>query len=455
MFSIQLKELYLSFTTFLSNCWFVSCICWIIFDEMVLYYVFNDYNKCIQNLTSRLSKKNILYVKIFQAFALNNNIIDEKTHNNLLKFTDNVPWTSKDIDMPSLISLEKEYNIKILNNYTPINSGMISLVFKGIMIKDHNNDDDKKGEPIIIKIKRNNIDAILQDGVQKMLFCIWLLSFIPIINNSNISNTIYNNIHLISQQTDFAKEVENMKIMKKNCKNLKYIKIPQVFDNKFSNIILMEHIKGDTLQVVDPLDYHEYSKQVIKFVFVTMLMNGLCHGDLHMGNILFIKDENDKKYKYKIGILDFGILYQIDKMKDTFYYIFSNMCSVPPEEMAQKLLVSGLIEPVESISNLEKKHYNCILSMLTKFINDTFHISKHFSQVNVFRSLSELNDYVVNNNLIVNGLNIRPSDDLLKFQIIFTMLYSVIFKLCGDKYIETANHVMIELFHIDVPDISY
>jgi predicted unusual protein kinase regulating ubiquinone biosynthesis (AarF/ABC1/UbiB family) len=402
-----------------------------------------------------LSKKNILYVKIFQAFALNNNIIDEKTHNNLLKFTDNVPWTSKDIDMPSLISLEKEYNIKILNNYTPINSGMISLVFKGIMIKDHNNANDKKDESIIIKIKRNNIDAILQDGVQKMLFCIWLLSFIPIINNSNISNTIYNNIHLISQQTDFAKEVENMKIMKKNCKNLKYIKIPQVFDNKFSNIILMEHIKGDTLQVVDPLDYHEYSKQVIKFVFVTMLMNGLCHGDLHMGNILFIKDENDKKYKYKIGILDFGILYQIDKMKDTFYYIFSNMCSVPPEEMAQKLLVSGLIEPVESISNLEKKHYNCILSMLTKFINDTFHISKHFSQVNVFRSLSELNDYVVNNNLIVNGLNIRPSDDLLKFQIIFTMLYSVIFKLCGDKYIETANHVMIELFHIDVPDISY
>ena len=27
-------------------------------------------------------------------------------------FTDNVPWTSIDIDMPSLISLEKEYNIK-------------------------------------------------------------------------------------------------------------------------------------------------------------------------------------------------------------------------------------------------------------------------------------------------------------------------------------------------------
>jgi predicted unusual protein kinase regulating ubiquinone biosynthesis (AarF/ABC1/UbiB family) len=447
MFSIQFKNIYLSFTTLLSNCWFVICICWIIVDELALYYAFNDYEKFIQNLTIRLSKKNILYVKIFQAFALNNNIIDEKTHNSLLKFTDNVPWSNKDVDMHSLISLEKEYNIKILNDYVPINSGMISLVFKGIMIKD-----DKTQETVIIKIKRNNIDTILQDGIQKMLFCIWLLSFIPIINNYNISNTFHNNIHLINKQTDFIKEVESMKIMKNNCKNLKYIKIPQVFDNKFSNIILMEHIAGNTLQLVDPMDYHEYSKQVIKFVFVTMLMNGLCHGDLHMGNILFIKDENDKKYKYKIGILDFGILYQIDKMKDTFYYIFANMCSVSPEEMAQKLLMSGLIEPVECISTLQKKHYDHILLMLTKFINDTFHVTKHFSQVNVFRSLSELNDYVVNNNLMVNGLNIRPSDDMLKFQIIFTMLYSVIFKLCGNKYIETANNVMIELFHIDVSE---
>lgn len=442
-----------SVTDFLSNCWFIICICWIILDEFSLYYAFKNYKKFIYNLTNRLSKKNILYVKIFQAFALNNNIIDEKIYSSLLQFTDNVPWTDKDIDMESLVSLEKKYRIKILNDYVPINSGMISLVFKGIMMKDNAL---YSGENlVIIKIKRNNIDNILQDGIQKMLFCIWLLSFIPVINKYNISNIIHDNIHLISKQTDFAKEVENMKIMKNNCKNLKYIKIPQVFDNKFSNIILMEYIQGDTLQAVDPVDYNEYSKQVIKFVLVTMLMNGLCHGDLHVGNILFIKDVTDKKYKYKIGILDFGIIYEIDKMKDTFYYIFANMCSVSPEEMSKKLLTSGLIEPVEYISKLEQKHYNHILLMLTNFINDTFRVSKHFSQVNIFKSLSELNDYIVNNNLIVNNYNVRPCDDLLKFQVVFTMLYSVILKLCGEKYIETANKVMIELFHIDEPDISY
>jgi predicted unusual protein kinase regulating ubiquinone biosynthesis (AarF/ABC1/UbiB family) len=441
-----------SIIIFLNNCWFVICVCWIIFDELCFYCVFKNYEKYIHNLTVRLSKKNILYVKVFQAFALNNNIINEQIHNNLLKFTDNVCWSNKDIDKLSLVSLEKEFNIKILNDYMPINSGMISLVFKGMKMND-----DKTSEIVIIKMKRNNIDAILQDGIQKMLFCIQIMSFIPIINNYNynISEIIHNNIHLINQQTDFKKEIANMKIMKNNCKNLKYIQIPFAYEditNKFSNIIMMEYIKGATLQVVDPVDYNEYSKQLIKFVFVTMLMNGLCHGDLHVGNILFIKDENDKKYKYKIGILDFGIIYEIDKMKDAFYYIFANMCSVSPEEMAQKLLLSGLIEPVECISKLAPNHYNRILAILTNFINDTFYVSKHFSQINIFKSLNELNDYIVNNNLMVNDFSVRPCDDLLKFQVVFTMLYSVILKLCGEKYIETSNKVMIELFHIDASE---
>jgi len=435
---------------FLSNCWFVICVSWIVFDELCLYYTFKNYEKCIHNLTYRLSLKNILYVKIFQALALNNNIIDEKLYNSLLKFTDNAPWSNKDIDMDALTSLEKEYNITILNNYMPINSGMISLVFKGLKERGSN-----VKETVIIKMKRNNIAAILQDGIQKLLFCARLLSFIPIIKTSNISDIIHNNIHLINQQTDFTKEVENIKMMKTNSKNLKYIKIPDVYEevtNKFSNIIMMEYIKGETIMSIDPTDYKEYSKQVIKFVLVSMLMTGKCHGDLHIGNILFIKDENDPKYKYKIGVIDFGLVYEIDKMKNTFYYIFANMSRIDAKEMSQNLILSGLIEPVDFISMLPKNHYNAILAILIKFIDNTFNVSKHFNQINIFNSLSELNDYNINNNLMVNGYDIRPCDDLVKFQVIFSMLYGVIFKLCGDAYIETTNKVMIELFHIDVSE---
>ena len=441
----KLTNVYFSLSCFLNNIWFLISISWIIFDELLLYCAFKNYQKFIFKLTNRLASKNILYVKVFQAFALNNNMIDDNINHELLKFTDNVPWTNKDIDMQTLISLENEYNITILNDYKPVNSGMISLVFKGI---------NSKSEIVIIKIKRINIENVLNDGIQKLLFCVKLLALLPI-NNYQMSSVIHDNIHLIKHQTNFHKEVENMKIMKNNCKNLKYIKIPTVHadvTNKFSNIIIMEFIKGSTLQAVDPSDYDEFSKQIIKFVLVSMLMNGLSHGDLHVGNILFIKDENDAKYKHKIGILDFGIVYEIGKMKNTFYYIFANMCKVSPNEIAQKLLFSGIVEPVECIEKLNSEHSNAIVNILTNFINDTIHVSKHFSQINTLKSISELNDYIVNNNLIVNGFNVRPCDDLIKFQVVFSMLYGVILKLCGYKYIEMTNQVMIDLFHIDVSE---
>ena len=277
---------FFSLSCFLNNIWFVISICWIMTDELLLYIMFKDYGRLIYNLANRLAAKNILYVKIFQALALNHNMINNEINNGLLKFTDNVPWTNADVDVQTLIDLEREYNIAILNDYKPINSGMISLVFKGIYRVG-------VGETVIIKMKRVNIENNLNDGIQKLLFCVKLLSFLPVYNYQ-ITNIIQNNIALIKNQTNFNKEVENMTIMKNNCKNLRYIKIPTVqsdVTNKFSNIIIMEYIKGETLQRVNPCDYNEFSKQIIKFVFVNMLMNGQCHGDLHVGNILFIKSE--------------------------------------------------------------------------------------------------------------------------------------------------------------------
>ena len=106
---------FFSLSCFLNNIWFVISICWIISDELLLYNMFKNYEKLIYNLTNRLALKNILYVKIFQALALNNNMIDDEINNVLLKFTDNVPWTNSDIDMETLIDLEKVYNITILN----------------------------------------------------------------------------------------------------------------------------------------------------------------------------------------------------------------------------------------------------------------------------------------------------------------------------------------------------
>ena len=143
----------MSFVKTMKNVFFLFHASWIILSEFALFWFFNDYMSFIDRLTSRLASINILYVKIFQAFALNNKLIDEKLNNYLLKYTDNAPWTSNDIDYDTLYNLEQDYNIAFYSNgVRPINSGMISLVFKAT--------NTNTAKPIIVKLKRKNINEI-------------------------------------------------------------------------------------------------------------------------------------------------------------------------------------------------------------------------------------------------------------------------------------------------------
>ena len=64
---------------------FLANVFCIIGFELLLYTWFKDYSSFIDRITSRLASVNILYVKVFQAFALNNSFIDDKTNNKLLK----------------------------------------------------------------------------------------------------------------------------------------------------------------------------------------------------------------------------------------------------------------------------------------------------------------------------------------------------------------------------------
>ena len=179
----------------IQNLFFLLNASWIILSELFLYGIFKNFDSFIDRITHKLADINILYVKMFQAFALNNCLIDDKTNNKLLKFTDNAPWSQKDLDPDTLINLENDYNILFKDGFEPINSGMISLVFKGYKTKTD--------EVVIIKIKRKNIEQNLDDAIEKLIFFIYVLSFIPIVNKYHIPQLINKNISIIRQQTIF------------------------------------------------------------------------------------------------------------------------------------------------------------------------------------------------------------------------------------------------------------
>lgn len=432
----------MSFLKTMKNIFFLFHASWIILSEFILYWTFNDYMSFIDRLTSKLASINILYVKIFQAFALNNKLIDEQLNNYLLKYTDNAPWSSSDIDDNTLYKLEEEYPISFETyGFVPLNSGMISLVFKA--------KNTLTEEQVIIKLKRKNINATLDEAIEKLLFFVYIISFIPFFENYKIPDLIYKNISIIQQQTDFKQEVDNIIKIRDNCKNLKYIVVPKPeieVTVKYPNVIMMEYINGITTSNVEEEDLEGFAKQVLKFGFVSTFIHGISHGDLHSGNILFIKDDVSPTHKYKIGLLDFGIIYEINQeFKKQFLALLVDVFTTPPREIALQLFHSGLLEPLEIIENLPKEHYDSIIEMLTSIINDTMNVTKSVNHIQIYDFIYNLNNYINSNNMM--KLGIRPSDNFLKIQLALTMAHGVTNKLCKNDYLPLANKVINELFH--------
>jgi len=423
---------------------FLLNVAFIFGKELSLYLIFKDYSLLIDRLCIRLSSINILCVKIFQAISLNNSLINDEMNNKLLKFTDNAPWNFSDINLLRLIELAGKYNLNLRQGYEiPINAGMISLVFKAY---------DKTNKPIIIKMKRKNIQQQLDDAIDNLLFLIYLLSFIPILNNYQIADVINKNIEIIRHQTNFLEEVENMDRIKYNCKNLKYIKIPsaiKVVTEEYPDCILMEYIEGVKINQIKEADYEGFAKQVMKFGFVTTIVHGVTHGDLHGGNILFIKDNSDEKYPHKIGVIDFGIIYELEPTyKGLLFEVLTQMFETPSRETAIKVLHSGIIDPPGILEQIPKEDYENILNFTTEIIDETVNSSKKANQIQMYKFISKLKDYLGNSSLSTIG--IRPSDNFVKTQLVLAMSHGVTLTLCNNDYLTLADKVINELFHTNM-----
>lgn len=428
------------------NIYFVISLVSIFLYEYVLFFVFDDPYIFTLRITDKLINTNVLYVKIFQAIALNYNLIDSKINDELLKYTDNAPWDRTEIDFDTLYKLEDDLNLSFQYGFEPINSGMISLVFKA--------KDTIKNEDIIIKMKRNNIENKIQEGLKNLRFLINILSYFTIFNHykDNINDLIDKNVSLIINQTNFELEVKNIVKIKDNCNHLNYIIIPNVDQNitqKYPNIILMQFIEGLKINKVNKEDYKDFSKQVLKFGIITTMIHGFSHGDLHCGNILFIRDHNDQKYPFKIGILDFGIMYEIESnFREKLFGILTEIFTSSAEVIAEKIIDTGLIDPVDVIKNLPKHHYKNINNMIISILNDTLYNSKNVNQSKIYFFIKKLDEYLKSNELLRYG--IKPSSNFVKTQLALAMAHGITLTLCKNDFVSLIEQVSNELFHLDL-----
>jgi predicted unusual protein kinase regulating ubiquinone biosynthesis (AarF/ABC1/UbiB family) len=242
--------------------------------------------------------------------------------------------------------------------------------------------------------------------------------------------------------------------IKYNCRNLKYVKIPSSnaeVTKKYPNVIFMEYINGIPINKILEDDYEAFAKQVLKFGFVTTLIHGVLHADLHSGNILFVKDLSDEKYKHKIGVIDFGIIYELNEnYKNNLFDVMSDIFSTPCDLTARKILYSGVLEPLSVIQTLESHHVENIVSILANVIKECVTVKKKASQTQLYNFFTKLTNYLNQND--ISNLGLKPSDDLVKSQLVLAMSHGVSLSLCKSDFASVANKVLNELFHTELLD---
>jgi len=317
------KELYytMSARELFRAIWFSLSSCYICISEYMKYKIgWKSRNNAIMDVSKRLAAKNMMYVKVFQAFATNRNIVSPELNQFFSEYTDNVKYSDEEYDINELKELEARSTecepyrpLCIINDYKPIKSGLMSLIFKGVIGSGSGNGDGG-GTEVVVKYLRKNISKNFNNSMNNLVVFAKLTRYFPYLRTLNVENLILQNIVCLKDQVCFRKELSNITLYYNKWNDYKHVKIPKPYSDYTEkinpDIIVMEYIRGMNVTEIDPADNDSFGKILAGFNAKAAFCTSFYHGDLHPGNILFIKNtaETPGKPVHQIGIIDFGII---------------------------------------------------------------------------------------------------------------------------------------------------
>ena len=275
--------------------------------RLFMYYVgLASYVCTVKSICTRVSQANIFYVKVFQWFTQTACQDVEELRPYFNAFKNNVAYTDEDIDYDSLIALRRiareNQSHFTIESYSPINSGTVALIFKGTL----------NGKPVIIKIKRKNIYAKLDEMFKNVI----RLQYFTRINIAAMLNDVRD---AFFAQLDFDQEVQNISLFYQKYRLNTKIIIPKVYPEFTAvndKLIVMDSLVRYDQKLWTPAESRIYCRLFTKFIVSSYFLKEIYHGDLHQGNIVFMKTNG----VYTIGIIDFGVVGHLDLENQNFIY---------------------------------------------------------------------------------------------------------------------------------------
>ena len=97
--------------------------------EYICYLCGKQSNVCLHSILHKLAHINVLYIKVIQALSTRENLLTLEQLDSISHYTDNVPYSTEDIDeeFKPYLTNHVEQPITLSNNGFPIQSGNRSI----------------------------------------------------------------------------------------------------------------------------------------------------------------------------------------------------------------------------------------------------------------------------------------------------------------------------------------
>jgi len=204
---------------------------------------------------------------------------------------------------------------------SPFAGGSFAQVYKAIL---------KNGDEVVLKVLRPSIYNHLQKDLKKLRKIVKIFSIFISNDLIDINETFIEFTNTCLLETDYLREIANMKYFAKMYENSDKIKIPKVYENLSNKfLIVQEYIKGYSLaDVITSLKPGEniYERnleltgsdlwQQLTIVGGELLrcamLEDFSYGDPHSGNIILLPNN-------KVAFIDFGIIGNAPMSHKAFY----------------------------------------------------------------------------------------------------------------------------------------
>ena len=420
------KYVFITFKIFAYMCWLYGRYC--LGNKTRL--------NCIKSLASYLTSMNIVYSKIFQALSSGINFLSLEEMNNLSRYNDNAPYTKNEIYnicdiIDNLNNKSEDADVLTLTRDTPINSGIISIVYYC-----------RLGEKdVVLKVKRKGIREKLDDGIKLAEFIAYICNYLPYINKLNMRTVVKENKEILLNQTDFNIEIENMKEINHKFRNIDYVIIPEpyvCFTSINQDVIVMDHIKGYRRNDIEIESNDKLKKDfaniIAKFIVKSMFFDKTFHSDLHIGNVFFDTSCEDNP---KLGVIDFGLVNKITKhMQTNFFNLFNHIVVNKDFSSASKLVID-VITPINNSSNqLTSIEIQQVVDEIEPHVKDIFELCD-----NGCNSITSINN-------ILSRYNRQLTSEFYNLYVSLVMSAGLCNGLCDKdtKFLHIVKDVISDMF---------